>query len=157
MKREFVLRVAWPATILVALSVAYVFRDAYVPTWFAESDRHLLRNLLMAGGWYSAALLLARMIGAALQHRNNGKRRAPKLLGELIVAACFLAATMGTVAMWLGQSAGSALASSGLIIAIVGLRSAIFSPTCLAGSRLDWKRRSASETGWKLTARSEGG
>ena len=120
MKREFVLRVAWPATILVALSVAYVFRDAYVPTWFAESDRHLLRNLLMAGGWYSAALLLARMIGAALQHRNNGKRRAPKLLGELIVAACFLAATMGTVAMWLGQSAGSALAGSGLIIAIVG-------------------------------------
>ena len=49
------MRVAWPATILVASSVAYVFRDAYVPTWFAESDRQLIRNLLMACGWGAGA------------------------------------------------------------------------------------------------------
>lgn len=120
MKRAILMRVSWPATILVASSVAYVFRDAYVPTWFAESDRQLIRNLLMACGWYSAAFLLACVIGAALQHKNNGQRRVPKLLGELIVAACFLAATIGTVAMWLGQSAGGVLASSGLIIAVLG-------------------------------------
>lgn len=120
MKRETFMRIAWPATILAASSVAYVFRDAYVLTWLAESDRQLIRNLLMACGWYSAAFLLARAIGAALQHKNNGRRRAPKLLGDLIVAACFLMATIGTVTMWLGQSAGGVLASSGLIIAVLG-------------------------------------
>lgn len=111
---------AGPALALAASVTAYVFRDAYVPTWLAESDRQLVGNVLMAFAWYSAAFLLARVIMAAIQQKNNGRRRVPKLLGELIVAACFLAATIATVAMWLGQSAGGALASSGLIIAVLG-------------------------------------
>jgi len=41
-------------------------------------------------------------------------------LRELVTAALFLAAMVATVAMLLGQSAGGALASSGLIIAILG-------------------------------------
>jgi small-conductance mechanosensitive channel len=43
----------------------------------------------------------------------------PKLLGELITGALFLAATAATIALILGQSAGGALASSGLI-AVLG-------------------------------------
>jgi small-conductance mechanosensitive channel len=111
---------AGPALALAASVTAYVFRDAYVPDWLAQSDRQLVANGLMAFAWYSAAFLLARVMMAAIQQKNNGQRRVPKLLGELIVAACFLAATIATVAMWLGQTAGGALASSGLIIAVLG-------------------------------------
>lgn len=120
MIRKTFSRIAGPALALAASVTAYVFRDAYIPARLAEADRELAGNVLMAIAWYSAAFLLARVIMAAIQRKNNGRRRVPKLLGELIVAACFMAATVATVAMWLGQSAGGALASSGLIIAVLG-------------------------------------
>ena len=165
-ERRTISRLAWPTAIFAASVIAYALRDTYAPAWLAQPDRVLARNLLMAGVWYSAALLLARAIGLAIEQKNNGRRRVPKLLGELIAAAGFVAATVGTIAMWLGQSAGSALASSGLIIAVLGFAIRNILADVLGGIALgveapfrigDWVeidgevRGRVTEIGWRTT------
>lgn len=119
-KRPSILRFFWPALLFCLSMVAYIFHEPAFRHFAAETDHNPIRQLSAAAAWYSGAWLLSRMIGAALGRSGNGRRKVPRLLGELVTAALFLAATVATVAMLLGQSAGSALASSGLIIAILG-------------------------------------
>lgn len=110
----------WPVLLFAISIAAYVFHDSAFQNFAPEADRNAVRQLTAAATYFSGAWLLARIIVAALSRPANGRRKVPKLLGELITAALFLAATAATVAMLLGQSAGGALASSGLIIAILG-------------------------------------
>lgn len=110
----------WPALLFAAAIAAYVFHEVAFQHFAPQADREAARRLIAATAYYSGAWLLARFIVAALRRPGNGRRKVPKLLGELITAALFVAATVATLAMLLGQSAGGALASSGLIIAILG-------------------------------------
>src|SRR5690606_16994098 len=108
-------------TVTLAICVAiYLFHDLLAQHLAQHVDLSGLRKLSVAGIYYSAAWLAARLIGSSLKRTSPDRRKSPKLLRELITAALFLTATFATVAMLLGQSAGGALASSGLIIAILG-------------------------------------
>ena len=118
--RPYLRRFFWPVFLFGLSLAALTFQEAAFQQLAPEINRAGLRQLSVAASYYSGAWLLARMIGTALRRTANGRRKVPKLLGELITAALFLAATVATVAMLLGQSAGGALASSGLIIAILG-------------------------------------
>jgi small-conductance mechanosensitive channel len=110
----------WPA-LLLAISVAsYVFLEPAFRHFAPEADRLPAHRLIIACLYFSGAWLLARSLVAVLQRNRNGRRKVPRLLGELITAALFLAATAATIATLLGQSAAGALASSGLIIAVLG-------------------------------------
>lgn len=120
LKREAFLRIFWPALVFGISVATYAFHDTLLRNFLPDADPNVVRQLSMAASWYSSAWLLSRVIGATLRRKGNGRRRVPRLLGELITAAFFLAATAATIAMWLGQSAGGALASSGLVIAIIG-------------------------------------
>jgi len=119
-QREELLRIFWPAVTLAIAVSTYAWHEAIFSQFFPGVDPNVAKGLSIAAAWYSSAWLIGRLIGAALRRKGNGRRRTPKLLGELVSAALFLAATAATVAMLLGQSAGGALASSGLVIAIVG-------------------------------------
>src|SRR5690606_27765132 len=73
-----------------------------------------------AAAFYSFAWLLARIADVALTRKVKRKRKTPRLLREMISAILFTIATVATIGLFLGQSAGGILASSGLIIAILG-------------------------------------
>ena len=119
-QRSHFLRFFWPALFATLSIAAYVFHGLAFQKLAPEADPTAVRQLSVAAANYSGAWLVARIIGAGLIRAGNGRRKMPKLLRDLITAALFLAATIATVAMLLGQSAGGALASSGLIIAILG-------------------------------------
>ncbi len=156
----------WPAILFAITIGAYVFHEAAFQRLAPQADRHAVGQLSAAAACYSGAWLLARIIGATLRRSGNGRRKVPKLLGELITAALFLAATVITVAMLLGQSAGGALASSGLIIAILGFAIRNVLADVLSGVALgleapfrigDWIeidgtiRGRVTEIGWRTT------
>ncbi|MGP2490219.1 mechanosensitive ion channel family protein [Mesorhizobium sp. PUT5] len=119
-ERSRFLRFFWPAFLFILSIAAYVFHDLAFQRLAPDADPNAARHLSAAAAYYSGAWLMARIIGTALKRTGSGRRKVPKLLRELVTAALFLAATVATVAMLLGQSAGGALASSGLIIAILG-------------------------------------
>src|SRR5690606_9627675 len=54
------------------------------------------------------------------QGNSKGRRRAPRLVRELVSVTLFTVATMLAVGVLIGRSSGGVLASSGLIIAILG-------------------------------------
>lgn len=110
----------WPALLVTVSVAAYVFHDLAFQKLAPDADPNAVRQLSAAATYYSGAWLLARILGATLKRAGNGSRKVPKLLRDLITAALFMGATVATVATLLGQSAGGALASSGLIIAILG-------------------------------------
>lgn len=110
----------WPVLLFAASIAAYASLEPLFQHFAPEADRMPAHRISMTFLYFSGAWLLARIIVAVLRKNRNGSRKVPKLLGELITAALFLAATAATIAMLLGQSAGGALASSGLIIAILG-------------------------------------
>lgn len=119
-QRKELLRVLWPFVAFLVAITTYTYNDFIFGQLIPQADLEVAEQLSMAASWFSGAWLLGRIIGTSLRRKRNGRRKTPKLLGELISAALFLAATAATVAMMLGQSAGGALASSGLMIAILG-------------------------------------
>lgn len=164
--RDRIFHFFWPALIFSISVVIYVFHDSALQQFAPEADNTAIRQLSVAASYYSGAWLLARAVGAALKGAGNGRRKMPKLLRELITAALFTAATIATVAMLLGQSAGGALASSGLIIAIIGFAIRNVLADVLSGIALgleapfrigDWVEIDGSirgrviEIGWRTT------
>lgn len=156
----------WPAFLFGVSVVVYVLHDLVFDRFIPNGDRNAVRQIGAAAAFYSGAWLLARIVAAAVSQRREGRRKAPRLLRELITAALFLVATIATVAMLLGQSAGGALASSGLIIAILGFAIRNVLADVLAGVALgleapfrigDWVeidgtiRGRVIEIGWRTT------
>ena len=86
----------------------------------SRSDPKPIRLILGGASYFAAAWLCGRLIGLALQTTNPKKRRAPKLLQEMIAVGLFLAALIATIMLVLGQSMSGALASSGLVVAVFG-------------------------------------
>lgn len=156
----------WPALLFAFSVAAYIFHESALQYFVLEAKDSAVRQLSVAAVYYSGAWLLARIMGAALKGGRNGRRKVPKLLRELVTAALFLVATIATVAMLLGQSAGGALASSGLIIAILGFAIRNVLADVLSGIALgleapfkigDWVEIDGSirgrviEIGWRTT------
>ena len=119
-QRKELFRVLWPLIVFVVAITTYTYNEFIFGQLIPQADLVVAKQLSMAASWFSGAWLLGRIVGTSLRRKRNGRRKTPRLLGELISAALFLAATAATVAMMLGQSAGGALASSGLMIAILG-------------------------------------
>src|SRR5690606_33804329 len=110
----------WPMLLfLVSLLLRFcqisLFQDA-----LSEADSQAIRHVSTAAIIYSLAWLLSRAVSLALARKGTGKRKTPRLLGELLTAALFTVATVVAVGLLLGQNTGGILASSGLIIAILG-------------------------------------
>ena len=111
----------WPLACCVAFVLLYIFHPqihALAPGIALTS----LRNIAAVGMFYSFSWLLARSF-RALMTRNGktaGRRKVPRLLTELVSVTLFTIATMLAIGLLIGRSSGGVLASSGLIIAILG-------------------------------------
>lgn len=149
----------------VALA-AFIFHEQVFASLSIKAEGDAVRKLSIVVGYFAAAALVARIIVAAIRRRNRGQRKVPKLLGELITAALFLVAFAAAVALFLGQSAGGALASSGLMIAVLGFAIRNVLADVLSGVALgleapfrigDWVefdgtiRGKVIEIGWRTT------
>lgn len=156
----------WPALLFGIAATAYIFHESAFQHFALEAEGGAVRQLSAAAFYFSGAWLIARVVDAALRGVGNGRRKTPKLLRELVTAALFLAATIATVAILLGQVAGGVLASSGLIIAILGFAIRNVLADVLSGIALgleapfrigDWVEIDGSirgrviEIGWRTT------
>lgn len=113
--------VLWPLIWCVGATLFYAFHirlHAFAP----DVPITTLRNVGAGAIFYSFGWLLSRVFGLLVVRKRSaaGRRRAPRLLQELVSVALFTIATMLTLGLLLGRSAGGVLASSGLIIAILG-------------------------------------
>ncbi len=114
-----ILWLLWPTLLCIFSMLAYVFHT-YLAQYLPVSGPGAVARFAAVAAFYSFAWLLARISGAALTRKVKRKRKTPKLLRELISATLFTVATVAAIGVFLGQSAGGILASSGLIIAILG-------------------------------------
>lgn len=116
-------RTGWPLVATVVSIFAYINYPWLLESLTADPSPDVgasARLLLGSASYFSSAWLGARLIGLAVERAGTKQRRTPKLLLELVSVAMFLAATIATIMLVLGQSMSGALASSGLIVAVVG-------------------------------------
>src|SRR5690606_36979459 len=110
----------WP-TLLLLISLFLRFcQSSLFQDTVSEADTQAIQHLSTAALVYSLAWLLSRVVCRALARKGKGKRKTPKLLSELLTAVLFTVATIVALGLMLGQQAGGILASSGLVIAILG-------------------------------------
>lgn len=114
-----ILWLLWPTLLCIVSVLAYIFK-AYLAQYLPASSSSAVGQFAAVAAFYSVAWLLARISATALTRKVKRKRKTPKLLRELITATLFTVATVAAIGLFLGQSAGGILASSGLIIAILG-------------------------------------
>lgn len=81
----------------------------------------VLRLLLGSAAYFSAAWLAMRLADGVLSRGRGGRRRSPKLLKDLLAAAAFAAAALATIALVFEGSALGAAATSGVIVAVLGI------------------------------------
>ncbi len=111
-------RTLGPLFATAASILLYLSYDWAADAFGLEQDAmHLLSGSV---AYFAAAWLGGRLVGIALERAASSQRRVPRLLQELISAAFFLAALIATIMLLLGQSMSGALASSGLVIAVLG-------------------------------------
>ena len=77
-------------------------------------------NALSMIGYLGIAWLLSRVSGLVLSGFRPKNRPVPKLLRELITALLFLIAIISGAMLLMGHSPGSALAGSGVVLAVLG-------------------------------------
>lgn len=111
----------WPFFWCVASVLLYVFHP-HLLTVLPGVELEHLHNVAAVSLFYSFGWLLAHSFRAFVTRQGNskGRRRAPRLLSELVSVTLFTVATMLAVGVLIGRSSGGVLASSGLIIAILG-------------------------------------
>lgn len=157
----------WPFAWCAAAVLLYVFHPqlhALLPGVEIVS----LRNVAAVAIFYSFGWLLARSFRAVVTRKGKatGRRKVPKLLSELVSVTLFTIATMLAIGLLIGKSSGGLLASSGLIIAILGFAIRNVLADVLAGIALgleapfrigDWVEFDATTTGrvteigWRTT------
>ena len=113
-------RTVWPLIATLASLTAYFIHPWAFDTFDIEIDRESVRLVTASLTYFAAAWLGGRLVGIALERAASSQRRVPKLLQELISAAFFLVALVATIMLILGHSISGALASSGLVIAVLG-------------------------------------
>lgn len=154
----------WPiAAVLLSVSLNFIIN------YTADIDIDIHKPLLVAAGgaaYFSCAWLAARLAGFALERTRSKRRPVPKLLLEIMTAALFGFASLATVLLAVGQNWSTAIAGSGILVAILGfaLRGSladVFSGIALgleAPYRIgDWisindeTRGRVTEIGWRTT------
>jgi len=70
--------------------------------------------------YFALAIVGSRVVRILFERSPRKRRRAPKLLADLINGGLFAAAIVATAGLFLGESIGAALAGSGLVIAVLG-------------------------------------
>ena len=120
-KRRRLVVSPWPfvwCTVSVLLYVFHPHVHHYTPGVELES----LQNVAAVALFYSFGWLLAHTFRAIVSRKgkSGSRRRAPRLLSELVSVTLFTLATMLAIGVLIGKSSGGILASSGLIIAILG-------------------------------------
>ncbi|MCC5986066.1 MAG: mechanosensitive ion channel [Pararhodobacter sp.] len=124
------------------------------------------QNVLQMGAYLGTAWLLGRVADLALSGLRPRNRPVPKLLRELVSALLFLIAVVSGGMLLLGHSAGSALAGSGVVLALLGFAIRNVVADTLSGIALgleapfrigDWvdveglARGRVIEIGWRTT------
>lgn len=155
----------WPIS-AVALSVSLnllVNSDAVVSHIHDHKPLHVAVG---GAAYFSCAWLAARLAGVALERTRPRRRPVPKLLLEIVTAAFFVFASLATILLAVGQNWSTAIAGSGILVAILGfaLRGSladVFSGIALgleAPYRIgDWisinddTRGKVTEIGWRTT------
>lgn len=121
--RRWLKRTSWPAAVTLLSVAAFVAHpdlvDRLTPAQRQAPATEVLRVLLGAASYLAAAWLGARLFGLMLE-RANARRRPPKLLQDLVTTGLFLTAIMAIVALVLDQSALGAVATSSVIVAVLG-------------------------------------
>lgn len=117
MTKGGLLRFFWPALLFAMGVVAYASYGEVVAALGLDLDLGVVR--LVTGGicYFAAAWLGSRLVGFAIMAKS---RRVPKLLQEILTAVFFFVALIATVMLVLGFSVSGALASSGIVVAVVG-------------------------------------
>lgn len=167
-RRRFALAFSpWPLALCAASVLFYMFH-ARIDAWVPGVEPSVLRNISAVAIFYSFGWLFARSFRAFVAHQGkaSGRRKAPKLLSELVSVTLFTIATMLAVGVLIGKSSGGVLASSGLIIAILGFAIRNVLADVLSGIALgleapfrigDWVEFDATTTGrvieigWRTT------
>ncbi len=115
-------RLIWPAVmVVISLSLlvghSWLFQFAIVPP-----DNVVAMAPVVLGGisCFSAAWLTARLVVLILERTSRDQRRLPKLFQEAVTVAFFLIALMGTIALALDGAIVGSVATSGVVIAILG-------------------------------------
>ena len=157
----------WPFAACVGSILFYLFH-AQIHTLLPDVELSNLHNIAAAAIFYSFGWLLARSFRAFVSRKGkaSGRRKVPKLLSELVSVTLFTIATMLTIGLLIGKSSGGLLASSGLIIAILGFAIRNVLADVLSGIALgleapfrigDWVEFDATTTGrvteigWRTT------
>lgn len=164
--RSRTLWLLWPALLCLVFLLLRFLAPYLLPDTVSEADLQAIRRFSMAAIVYSLAWLLARIVSLTMARKTKGKRKTPKLLGELLTAALFTVATITAVGLLVGRPTGGILASSGLIIAILGFAIRNVLADVLSGIALgleapyrigDWVKFDADtsgrviEIGWRTT------
>lgn len=125
-----------------------------------------LRTPALIALYFTGAWLLSGIAGLVLSRLRPRSRPVPKLLRDLATAALFVMAILASVATLLGQNVGGALASSGLVLAVLGFAIRNVVADTLSGIALgfeapfrigDWveieaiARGRVIEIGWRTT------
>ncbi|WP_442595853.1 mechanosensitive ion channel family protein [Parapusillimonas sp. JC17] len=118
-QRALISWLSWPMLFCIASLMMYFFQASFQDK-VSAADAEIIKHVISAAIVYSVAWMLSRIVSMALTRKGKGKRKTPRLLGELLRAGLFTIATIIAVGLVLGQSPGGILASSGLIIAILG-------------------------------------
>ncbi|MBP2316773.1 mechanosensitive ion channel family protein [Azospirillum soli] len=115
-------RLIWPM-VMVAVSLLllvghpWLLKVAGAPP---ESVVAMAPVVLGGASCFSAAWLTARLVVLILERTSRDQRRLPKLLQESVTVAFFLIALMGTIALALDGAVAGSVATSGVVIAILG-------------------------------------
>lgn len=111
----------WPL-VLCAVSILFYVFHARIHSLLPGVEIDSLRNVAAITIFYSFGWLLARSFRAFVTRKSKatGRYKVPKLLSELVSFTLFTIATMLAIGLLIGKSSGGILASSGLIIAILG-------------------------------------
>ncbi|QDZ00217.1 mechanosensitive ion channel family protein [Nitratireductor mangrovi] len=113
-------RILLPVLCTTAAVASYMLHPLALAWLDLDVSEKPIRVLTGGAAYFSAAWLGGRLVGLALERAGRRRRQVPKLLLELVSAALFLAATIATVILVIGQSWSGAIAGSGLVIAVIG-------------------------------------
>lgn len=118
--RSALTRVLLPVLFTSAAVASYMLHPQALAWLEFDVSEKPIRVLTGGAAYFSAAWLGGRLVGLALERAGRKRRQVPKLLLELVSAALFIAATIATVMLVIGQSWSGAIAGSGLVIAVIG-------------------------------------
>lgn len=101
----------------VAIGLGVKHYENALPDKLSTNETFLLFSTAFV--YLSSAWLVSRVFALILD-KSAGNRPYPRLLQDLIAAALFIIAFAASAALFMGQGAIGALASSGIILAVLG-------------------------------------